>query len=282
MPLLGLPWSLCETVLALVGRHHDPKKLVVRNAPVSAYWRMSRAVSAQLVYLLEQADLRGREVAGGEDREGLEILELFRLGAEDAGIWDQPDPYTAWRAQLPQDYVYHEAIRQFEAGEIHTPEEAIARTYPYREDHPEVIVTCAPSGSGKSSWVESLGPEWHRISLDEIRAELLGKRDDQSRNGEVVQRAKELLREHLRARRKIVWDATSLRAELRAIVLDLARDYHAATRIVAFACPPEWVAARNKTRAHPVRSRVIEEQYARLQWPEVWEAHRVETIVAEK
>ena len=83
-------------------------------------------------------------------------------------------------------------------------------------------------------------------------------------------------------RDRIVWDATSLRADLRAIVLDLARDYHAATRIVAFACPPEWVAVRNKTRAHPVHSSVIEQQYERLQWPEAWEAHRVETIVAER
>ncbi len=285
LPALNLVPETAKNVLGIIGRHHAPKSLVQRNAPVSAYFRLARSLPPRLIYLVELADLRGREMNGPDD--AFEMLELFRLGAEESGAWMTSDPYREWRevifnevdeAENPH-YVLDEAIRDFEHHRIADPHAAIARTYEWRTDHPEVIVTCAPSGSGKSTWIDRNCPDHERISLDDIREELTGDRQDQSRNGEALQLAKQRLRQHLRDRKRIVWDATTIRRDGRSIVIDLAHNYHAATRIVTFATPPSIIAHRNRDRPHPVPKAIVERQFDRLQWPEVWEAHRVETIV---
>ncbi len=283
LPVLGLKPEVAQGVLGLVGHHHAPKSLVKRDAPAAAYFRLARSVEVRLVYLMELADLRGREMAGPDD--AFETLELFRLGAEEAEVWNLADPYAAWRDIIAAEvgegevnYVVDSAIHAFEAGLIFTPQEAIARTYEWRSQHPEVVVACGPSGSGKSTWIEEHCPEYERISLDDIREEVTGKRHSQARNGEVMQRAKARLREHLRAKKRIVWDATSIRRDGRAMVVDLGHDYHAATKIVGFATPPELAKARNRQRARTIPTEVLERQYDRLQWPEVWEAHRIEVV----
>ncbi|MEM1296175.1 MAG: AAA family ATPase [Verrucomicrobiota bacterium] len=283
LPALGLTPEVAKNVLGIIGRHHAPKSLIKRDAPVSAYFRLARSLPPRLVYLIELADLRGREMDGPDD--AFETLELFRLGAEEADAWETDDPYHEWRETIfgevdenPQ-YVLDEAIRDFEAERIHHPHGAIARTYEWRKNHPEVVLTCAPSGSGKSTWIDRHCPDHERISLDEIREELTGDRLDQSRNGEVLQLAKQRLRQHLRDRKRIVWDATTIRRDGRSMVIDLAHDYHAATRIVAFATPPSVIAGRNRNRKHAVPKGIIERQFDRLQWPEVWEAHHVQTVV---
>lgn len=284
MPILGLSGSETKAVLSVIGRHHAPKSLVMRDAPPSAWFRLSRSIEPRLIYLFELADIRGRRLAGGDDSEAFDILELYREGAKEAGVWRNSDPYAEWRDRILEQvpvpavsYVLNEAIRDFEAGRIFTPEEAVARTFEHRDEHAEVVVTCAPSGSGKSTWVERNCSDFVRVSLDEIREKLTGNRADQSRNGEVMQLAKEQLRVGLRAKKRIVWDATTIRADGRSMVVDLAHDYHAATRIVAFACPPELILERNRNRQNSVRANVLQRQLDRLQWPEIWEAHEVET-----
>ncbi len=285
LPLLELDPATNHDVLGLIGRHHAPKSLVKGDAPVSAYFRLARSVRPRLIFLLELADLRGRELASPNPHDSaFETLELFRMAAEESGAWNDSDPYAGWRAQIAAevdanaDYVLDEGIRDYEARRIHTPQEAVARTFEWRDHHPEVIVTCAPSGSGKSTWIEQNCPEHERISLDEIREELTGGRHDQSRNGEVLQLAKKRLRQHLRDKKRIVWDATTIRRDGRSMVVDLAHNYHAATRIVAFACTPEIISRRNRKRKHPVPEEVIARQFDRLQWPEVWEAHQVTAV----
>ncbi|MFT5465448.1 MAG: putative kinase [Verrucomicrobiales bacterium] len=285
MPILGLSGQEAKTVLSVIGRHHAPKSLVMRNAPTSAWWRLSRSIEPRLIYLFELADMRGRDVAGGDDSEAFEILELYREGAKEAGVWRVTDPYADWRERIrglvPEtalDYVLSEAIRDFEVGRIFTPDEAVTRTFEHRENHGEVLVTCAPSGSGKSTWVEKNCADFERVSLDQIREELTGNRADQSKNGEVMQLAKERLRVGLRAKKRLVWDATTIRTDGRAMVIDLAHDYHAATRIVAFGCAPDLLLARNRARKNPVQSKILERQLDRLQWPEIWEAHEVEMV----
>jgi len=282
LPEIGVRDSLFRKVLSIVSHHHAPKKLIVKRGDLTPhFWRLSRAASPRMLYLFELADLRGRDLANGKDKEGFELLEMFRLGAEEAGVWQRDDIYADWKAQIAgllpdaspeeQQYVLDTAIEDFEEGRIHTPEEAVSRTYDHRASYPEVLVTCGASGSGKSTFVENHCQDWERISLDGIREEIDRKADD----GYVMQLAKERLKEHLRARKRIVWDATCLRQDGRAKVLKLGRDYHARTHIAAFAIPPDLLLRQNKDRATMIPSKVIAHQLDRLQWPEVWEAHQL-------
>ncbi len=94
----------------------------------------------------------------------------------------------------------------------------------------------------------------------------------------MLQLAKARLRESLRAKENVAWDATGLREDGRAMVLGLGHAYHAHTRIVAFASPPETLHRRNRERPHMIPSKVIDRQLDRLQWPNGWEAHEIVTV----
>lgn len=287
LPRLKLPACTNQRVLAGIGHHHEPRKLLSRNAKQSRYWRFARAAEAKLIYLLELADTSGRSNTS-PDADSSETNDLFRLAAEEANIWEVENPYAEWDQRIREAldaepdrsirYVQAEARRQFENGEIFTPEEAVAKTHTHRGEFAELVITCAPSGSGKSHWIEQNLPDHIRISLDLIREELTGRRDRMNKEGQVTQLAKQRLRECLRKKEKIVWDATAIRADGRAVILGLGHDYHALTTIVAFATPPEVLFQRNKNRQHQIPSAVIERQLASMEWPNPWEAHHLITV----
>ena len=287
LPSLGLPTQINQWILSGIGHHHDPRKLLSRNANQFHYWRFARAAEAKMIYLLELADTTGR-INASPDAYSTETNDLFKLAAEEAGIWHETEPYGEWDKLIAEKlsdespsaigFTQAEARRQFEAGEIFTPEEAIAKTYTHRKDFAELVVTCAPSGSGKSSWIDQNLPDHRRISLDSIREELTGRRDRMNKEGQVIQLAKKRLRMALAAKEKVVWDATSLRLDGRSAILGLGHDYHALTTIVGFATSPQVLLQRNKKRKNQIPTAVIEKQLASLEWPSSWEAHHFKTV----
>lgn len=278
---LGISPVLAREVMALVGHHHDPKKLVRREGAASSYRALARLVDLELVYFLEQADLRGRLCPDLEEQ--LELIEMFKLYAEDAGAWKVADPYADWRTflqseladlnEVTKELIIANAIRDAEAELIFTPHEAIARSYQYREGFSNLVVTCAPSGSGKSTWIQKHLPHYHVVSLDELREELSGKRADQSMNGQVLQAAREQLKVHLRKHENVVWDATSLFRTHRSVVLQLGFDYNAFVELVVFHLPESLIEQRNRQRPYSVSSNVLARQLQNVDFPYLDEAH---------
>jgi predicted kinase len=281
-----LPYGILDQVMSLTGYHNAPKLLVVRNKAAGDYRRLSRQVDLELVYWLEVADIRGRKCV--DKAKQLEHLELFSLFAKEYQCWNRSQE-SAWdhaiRQALPNhppatvDFVAARATLDAEEGLISTPEEAISKSFAYRDAYPEVVVMAGLSGSGKTTWITKNLADHEVISLDDIRTSL-SSREDQQNNSKVLRIAKEKLREALRAKKRIVWDATSLRTDFRSGVIDLALDYGALVTIVAFLCPPEELARRNKARTNPVPPAVRLKQALGTQWPEVTEAHRFLTIDA--
>ncbi len=276
----ALPFSILQQAMSMTGYHNAPKLLVVRSKSAGAYQKLSRHVDMEQVYWLEQADMRGRICHDKEAQ--LEHLEMFKMFSQEYSCWQTMREHRwvesvrdALSSYSPAtiDLVMANAIRDSEAGTITVVEEAIAKSYGYREEFPEVVVPVGISGCGKTTWIQNHLADHELVSLDEIRASL-SRREDQENNSTVVRIAKEQLREHLRAKRKIVWDATSLRTDFRSAVIDLAIDYGALVTIVAFHCPPDVLAQRNKTRKHPVPAAVRLKQATSAQWPEVSESHR--------
>lgn len=111
------------------------------------------------------------------------------------------------------------------------------------------------------------------VSLDEMRAQAT-RRDDQRANGQILHRARDQLRAHLRAKERVVWDATSLRRDFRDKLAELARDYGALVTVVAFQQRESEYAARNRGRSVAVPASVLARQMGHMQWPELDEAHR--------
>ncbi len=288
VPELGLAQHIESRVLALTGFHHQPRRLVQDDAAPSAWRRLARQCPVRLVYYLEHADLRGRICP--DLPEQLEIMELFRLRCEELGLWQDGDPWKDWASAIEsvfamrsaafRRHALHAGIRDAEQGLINCVEEAIARAHCLRDPAPELTVLCGPSGSGKSHWIATHRADAHVVSLDELRVQIAGKRSDQTMNGQVLQAARERLKAALRRGGSIVWDATSLRAEMRGWVLQLGFDYGAHVTLVAMQTPVSALHSRNRKREHPIPAAVLERQIDTLEWPIACEAHEVVIVRA--
>jgi predicted kinase len=284
---LELPWELERTVLALTALHHHPRRLVADDAPPARWRQLAAACPPRLLFELEQADLRGRvcEDLGAQ----LEIMELFRMRCAELDLWDEPDPWKDWRREIDSAFAgrspafrrhaFEFAVLDAAEGLIQSVEEGIARAWQLKDPAPEFNMLWGPSGSGKSEWILRHGHAAAAIvSLDEIRAVLCGKREDQSMNGQVLQAARDQVKQLLRQGKSVIFDATNLRRELRAPLLALAAAYGARTVITALRTPMAELETRNRQRPHPVPSSVLERQCSRLEWPEPGEAHSVAVV----
>lgn len=286
---VGLSPELALAACELVGAHHEPKSLVVRNEETHKFRAGAGRVDSRLVYLLELADMRGRTCA--DQAEQVELIELFRAGSELAGSWSTRDPFQAWRAPIAEATAELEpalarrilarCLRDGALGHAFDHHAALARSYKFREPTPTLTLIVGPSGSGKSSAAghpdrsNSVGKSVV-ISLDQIRENIAGARHDQSKNGQVIQAAKRQLRDALAAGENVIWDATSLVRARRQELLALAEKYGAFTRVIAFVGPRAELLKRNNERPHPVPDSVLDKQLRGYDVPWGDEAHEVE------
>ncbi|WP_144392574.1 AAA family ATPase [Pleionea sediminis] len=274
---LELPFNVIWTVLGLVGEHHMPKRLVVKNESKGQYLALSRRANLELLYWLEVADMRGR-ICPDLDKQ-LQILEEFRLFADDYNVWQKsffPTALDSLIAEEPEQakrYLIARAISELEKDAITMQEEAIAKTYEHKVNHSHLVVLCGPSGIGKSSFVKRHYSDYSLVSLDDIREEINGDRSSQKNRGQVVHRAKDALKECLRSKKNVVWDATNLRSDFRKIVCDLGFDYHALVSLVVFIAPEKEIFKGNKNRRYAVPDDVLDKQLESYQFPLVNEAH---------
>lgn len=280
----GLAPRLVLSVLNLVGHHHSLHRAAESQLGRGVY-ALARQVNLPLLVRLAKADSRGRMIASGDGARGEETADYLELLARDLGVWDVADPYADFRNQiaalLPDAspellaLAVGRGIQDWEAGIIHTPHEAVARVQDAaRNGFPRLTVLCGPSGSGKSTLAHSF-EDAEIINLDALRARLGKHASDQSVNGQVMQAAREQLREALRRKRHAVWDATTLRRNQRAQVLELGHDYGALTSLHVLWTPPGQLGSRIAGRERQVGGAVIADQLRLLEFPEVGEAHQI-------
>ena len=275
-----------DTILALVGHHHDVRKLVLDDLPRAKYARLARLCPVPLLYRLCRADMIGRICNDQESQ--LEQVELFKLQAQEWNCWSD-DPYDGWdleiknafpkRSEIFHDYALAVSQLDYENGLINSIHEAIPRAWNLAEKPYTVTLLCGPSGSGKSSWIEENRGDEVVISLDKLREVIAGKRDDQSKNGQVMQAAKEALKQALREKKDVIWDATNTRENGRSWVVDLAHDYGASSRIVTLFTPLKELLIRNQKRENPIPTKALLRQAERMEFPWLYEAHKVEVVV---
>ena len=274
---LGLSFKVIWTVLGLVGEHHMPKLLVVKNKPQGDYFSLSRRANLELLYWLEVADMRGRICPDLPSQ--LQHLDEFKMFAEEYAVWDKAyypnelDALLETESDKAKKYIAAHALDGLLRGHIHIAEEALGKCYEHKEEHSNLVVLCGPSGIGKSSFVEKHYSDFNLISLDEIREEINGCRTVQKNKGQVIHRAKDLLKESLRSKQDVVWDATNLRSDFRKIICDLGRDYHALVTLVVFLAPEKTIFSGNSNREYSIPNEVLLNQLDSYQFPLVDEAH---------
>ncbi|WP_087024826.1 AAA family ATPase [Thaumasiovibrio subtropicus] len=282
---LPLAYEVIWTVLGLVGEHHMPKLLVVKNASKGGYLTLSRRVDTELLYWLEVADMRGRICPDLSKQLGL--LEEFKLFADEYDVWGkayQPrtlDSHIKTETPQAQRYLRAMTIADMQNDQVVQEEECLARHFRHKENYAHLVVLCGPSGAGKSTYVSQHFKHYQLISLDEIREEISGNRSSQKSSGQVMQLAKRRLKVALSQKADVVWDATNLRQDFRKIIVDFGKDYHALVTLVVFSCSETALRSGNANRRYSIPDTVLTQQLSKYQFPVVDEAHEY-LVIGEK
>lgn len=255
--------------------------------------RLALAVDVGLLHAVAGATLAGRTDA--EAREAREQLAWSELFAGEEGLLEDPTagPLARVRRALEASLAglgdrdvlercFGEAAERWVEGRARSPEEAEAATWRHRDGRfARLTITVGPSGSGKSRLAERRRREGARvISLDERRA-ARGDRADRSADPELLAEALAELDARLAAGERVVWDATSLTAQQRALPLATARRRDAMATLAVFLVPERVLRERNARREHAVPEAVLAAQLERFAPPLPGDAHRVVDVDAD-
>ena len=249
------PFAWREALCGIIANHQLPFWLIERPNPERLAIETSWRCRPDHLCLHAKADALGRIC---QDQQAiLESVSLAALTFHEAGCWDHPF-----------DFANDESRVAYFEMEDRDPHYAAHESFPCT-----VTVISGLPGAGKDTWIRKHRPEHPVVSLDLIRDELgVSATDNQ---GQVVQAAHERAREHLRAGRDFVWNATNVTRQNRSRVMRLLRDYGARVEIFYLEPGPDQLRRQNRNRPDAVPEAVITHLSKKLEPPQLWEAHGV-------
>lgn len=280
---LDLTESESRQILDLVGYHQMPKLLVVKEGYTQwDYKWLTKTTRGELFYLLELADMRGRETL--EYEEQLEYMELFKLYAQEYNCFDQISGLDLELRKLfvenfketdekALSYLIGKTKKRLIDKDIKDPLVSYQKYFEHKNNHGTLYLMCGVSGSGKSTAVSNLIKNegvTTVIELDALRANHDIKRNNRREvDGRVRQEAKEMLKRALSKKESVIFDACNQRKDFRSQICDLAEEYFAKTVLVFIKTPMSQCIKNDQDRSvRTVGSYVIETQVKTFQYPE--------------
>ncbi|MCY9861174.1 AAA family ATPase [Vibrio coralliirubri] len=269
------------SVVKLVAYHQMPKKAVHNDFGEGEYIKLLRHCGdTRLLYLLEVADIEGRICNDADDE--LTFLSLFKSVCEEYGVFCTYNDYydrvlSPLEASLSTPTLYR-GLADFAEGKIHSLDTISCMSYAH-EKRPTIYLMCGLAGGGKSTYVNNYLSHCLYVSLDKVRKDFLKNEADQSKNDEVRRVATKQLREMLRTGNDIVFDATFIRADHRAPILELAHAYGYASKVVVIQTTVNKSLELIKTRERQVPRDVVEGMYRGFQLPNLGEAEQIEYVL---
>lgn len=273
---LNLPSESYLEIINLVGYHQRPKLLVIKGDPEYKYFALAQYFNYELMYWLEVADLKGRICDDKEET----LLYLDEYLTKTKEVLKRHEDELKLVDPAHKDITLKYGTHLISTGEVNSYLEVYQKVFKSEENPTHFVMMSGLPGTGKSTYISKNFPDYTLISLDNIRA-LLSYREDQSRNREVANLAKEKLKESLRNKENIIWDATNIRQEFRESLIQLAKDYGAHTEIVLLLDKEQNIRKKNKQRRHVVPDKVITRMKDNFQFIIPVEAHKISYIFME-
>ncbi|MBO2454150.1 AAA family ATPase [Actinomadura barringtoniae] len=255
---LGAPIAWREHVAALVRHHQVPFWALERPDLQQIAFRVSLLARNDDLVLLATADILGRIC--GDTAEVLENIGLYGEYCAEQQCLDRP-------REFPSDHARFWYFRKPGRDPGYAA---------YDDTRVTVTVLSGLPGVGKDHWISANRPDLPVVSLDRLRAEMgVPPTGDQR---PVAAAAHELAREHLRAARPFVWNATNVSRMLREQCTGLIADYKGRIELVSLEAAPAVLRSRNRGRTAPVPDAVIDRLAGRWELPDPTEAHQVEWV----
>lgn len=259
---LEVPFLLREQVCRMIEVHQVPFFAFSNRKGIPAEYTarvLSCDRSIELLTTLARADIKGR-VCADQDKT-LDEIELFRELARELDCLDQPYPFPDAATRMA--YIRSQGARY--------PDEPVFLDKPF-----EVILMSGLPASGKNTWIDN--SDLPVVSYDDIRDEL-GFKHGQG-TGTIVHTADDRMREHLRARRSFIVNATHLSRQMRSRTLELINNYGGQTRIVYCEASRDDLMARNSARDTTLPNAKILDMTTRWEVPGLDEAEFVDYHIA--
>jgi predicted kinase len=257
---LGIPFAEREAVCAIVRHHLVPFFLADSEHPRRLAIEVSQTTRCDWLAIMAESDVRGRVCP--DPQRLFDQIALFREFTTETGCLSEPFTFANDHARF---LFFRDPARMPDAPA-------------FEEFRAHVVLLSGLPGAGKDYWLEKNLPGWPVVSLDEIRRDLGVPPSDPQ--GEVINRARERARDHLRQRQNFVWNATNLSRNVRGECIRLFHSYDAQLRIVYVETTPDRLFAQNRQRRRKVPEKVIERLLDRWEVPDRTEAHQVEYVLA--
>lgn len=256
---MNVPFAAREQISALVRHHLVPLYLAERENPRRLAIEVSQTARCDHLAILSEADARGRVCP--DPQKLLDNIDRFSRICRETDCNDRSFPFQSDHHRF---LYFHDLTRDVDT-EADTNFSCDA-----------ILMSGLPA-SGKDYWIQHHLKNMPMISLDEIRSQL-GVPPNVAQ-GEVLNRAREMAREFLGARRSFVWNATNLTRQMRSECIRLFTEHQARIRIIYREVSSDRLFYQNRHRRNRVPVSVIERLLDRWETPDRTEAHDVEWIV---
>lgn len=247
-----------ELICGLVRWHMLPGHLMDRADIFFALALASQSCKLDELGVLARADAQGRIGTDGVE-EALLKIGIFEDEAIRHDCLHRPMPFASDHARM----VYFENAGERLAYDA------------FDDTHATLHVMCALPGIGKDTYIAKHLADAHEVSIDKIREQL---KLDAGEWRISVPAAHQQLREALRTKTDVVFNATSLVRDHRAKVIRLGRSYGYRIRIVMLETDPQTQRKRNKNRVMAVPSQIIDEMLDKWEAPTLAEAHSIDIV----
>jgi putative nucleotidyltransferase with HDIG domain len=255
----AVPFALRERVCGLIRYHQVPYFLIDRPDASRVAVEVSQTTRCDHLAVLAEADVRGRICT---DRQRLlDNVALFAEQCREEGCLTAPRPFASDHAR----FLYFRDPSRHPDAPAHAAFKA------------EAVLLSGLPGTGKDHHARQHFADHEIVSLDELRDEL--DAEPTGDQGAVLTAARALARDHLRAGRSFVWNATNLSRQLRGGLIGLFAAYGARVRIVYLEVPEAVLTAQNRQRAAVVPEKAMCRILDRWEVPDRTEAHRVDWLV---